>query len=216
MDPAIRGLSLAARGLHHDLLCYAWVNGSIPAATRTLAKLVGMPAIEFAGVWHELEGLWHPGTDPAWLVCDMLQAERAKYSKQAKRRSEAASKAAQVRWKDKQPAAAPRSKRSKVGTYDNMFEAVWQAYPRRAGGNPKKGAHRAYLATLNRGVEGEDMLNGTQRYARFCAATKKEGTEYVMMAATFLGPNEHWAEPWAVPKGKAGQQASLDLRRIQP
>ena len=60
------------------------------------------------------------------------------------------------------------------------------------------------------------MLNGTQRYARFCTATKKEGTEYVMMAATFLGPNEHWAEKWAVPKGKTAQQASPDLRRIQP
>jgi len=211
MDPAIRGLSLAARGLHHDLLCYAWVNGSIPAATRTLAKLVGMPAVEFAGVWHEVEELWHPGTDPAWLVCEMLQAERAKYSKQARRRSEAASKAAQVRW-----TAAKKAKKkaaSKVGEYSEPFNQFWSVYPARAGGNPKRGAHRAWLATLRRGVDADLVLAGAVRYARFCTATKKAGTEYVMMAATFLGPNEHWSELWIIPKGKAVQQ-SLDLRRI--
>lgn len=218
-DPAVRSLSLAARGLQHDLLCYAWVNGSIPANTVALARVTHLAVPEFEHLWEEVAHTWHPAqAGSQHLVNDMLQDERAKYSKQAKRRSQAASKAAQARWGHKQ-APAPSTKRrragSKVGSYDEAFETLWQAYPRRAGGNPKKGAHRAYLATLNRGIKSKAMLDGTQRYARFCTATKKEGTEYVMMAATFLGPNEHWAEPWTVPKGKAAQQPSLDLRRIQ-
>lgn len=43
------------------------------------------------------------------------------------------------------------------------------------------------------------MLAGTMRYAAFCSATFKVGTEFVKQAATFYGPSLHFEEQWEVP-----------------
>ena len=36
-----------------------------------------------------------------------------------------------------------------------------------------------------------------------CEATNKAGTEYVMQAATFLGPEQYFLEPWTPPASKS-------------
>ena len=41
-----------------------------------------------------------------------------------------------------------------------------------------------------------------QRYAKFCDATGKTGTEYVMQAATFFGPDKHYENDWTIPATK--------------
>ena len=79
------------------------------------------------------------------------------------------------------------------------FQQVWQVYPKRAGGNPKAPALRAYLARVKSGVSPADLLAGVRRYAAFITATGKENTEYVKQAASFFGPDAHWAEPWTPP-----------------
>lgn len=94
--------------------------------------------------------------------------------------------------------AAEPSRKGKQG-YSVEFETAWQAYPERAGGNPKQSAWKAWSARLREGVSASDMLAGVQRYATYAIATGKTGTEYVKQAATFFGPDHHFAESWAVP-----------------
>jgi hypothetical protein len=80
-----------------------------------------------------------------------------------------------------------------------LFSVAWQEYPKRAGGNSRSAAAKAYGARLKAGAVEEEMVAGVRRYAAFVRATGKEGTEYVKQAATFFGPDEHWKEAWDVP-----------------
>ena len=101
--------------------------------------------------------------------------------------------------------------------YPPSFERFWTAYPTRAGGNPKKGAHRQWRATLRKGVTAEELEEAAARYAVYCDASRKTGTEYVKQASTFLGPDEHWREDWAAaPKsGSAPEPALANLQVLQ-
>jgi hypothetical protein len=89
-------------------------------------------------------------------------------------------------------------------SYSPAFDAWWKGYPRRAGGNPKAAAWRAYQARLTNGATEGGLQAGCERYAEHCKAEGNAGTRYVMRASTFLGPDEHWKEdydgsedPWA-------------------
>lgn len=79
------------------------------------------------------------------------------------------------------------------------FDAFWPRYPKRAGGNSRLKARRAFLARASAGVPPGEMVAGGDRYAAFIRAAGKEGTEFVMQGATLFGPDEHWREPWDVP-----------------
>ena len=89
--------------------------------------------------------------------------------------------------------------------YSVEFEQAWQAYPKRAGGNPKQAAWKSWLARIRAGIKPADMLAGVQRYAAYITATGKAGSEYVKQASTFFGPDHHFAESWIAP---AQQQRS--------
>lgn len=89
--------------------------------------------------------------------------------------------------------------------YSVEFEQAWQAYPKRAGGNPKQAAWKSWLARIREGIKPADMLAGVQRYAAYITATGKAGSEYVKQASTFFGPDHHFAESWTAP---AQQQRS--------
>ena len=47
------------------------------------------------------------------------------------------------------------------------------------------------------------MIEGAERYVRFCKATKITGGLYVQQAATFLGPGLPFTEPWTLPESAA-------------
>lgn len=79
------------------------------------------------------------------------------------------------------------------------FEQVWTAYPKRAGGDPKRDALITFRARRKEGHTVEEMLQGTQRYAKFCEATGKLHTETVRMAKTFFGPSKHFLERYDLP-----------------
>jgi phage replication O-like protein O len=87
---------------------------------------------------------------------------------------------------------------------DPEFERAWTLYPKRAGGDPKKKAWSAWRARVREGVEPEEMTAGVERYATYIRAVGSEGTQYVKQAATFLGPDEHWKEPWNIPAARNG------------
>lgn len=101
-------------------------------------------------------------------------------------------------------ANAPAPTRSAKQDYSTEFETAWQAYPKRAGGNPKSAAFKAWKARLKDGVTPEAMLAGVKRYVAYCRATGNTGTQYVKQAATFFGPDRHFEESWQTPSAPGG------------
>jgi hypothetical protein len=81
------------------------------------------------------------------------------------------------------------------GEYTAAFEEAWAKYPRRPNNN-KQQAFRAWKAQLNKGVTEAEMIAGVERYARHIRSAGKEGSEYVKLAATFFGPNDHFRLAW--------------------
>ncbi len=84
-----------------------------------------------------------------------------------------------------------------TSAYSAEFESFWAEYPKREGGNSKKGAYKAWNARLRSGVKAEDMILSAKRYADQMQAKGNVGTSFVKQAATFLGPDEHWREALA-------------------
>ena len=99
-------------------------------------------------------------------------------------------------------ASAPT--RSAKQDYSPEFEKAWQAYPKRAGGNSKAAAFKAWNARLKDGVKPEVMLAGVKRYAAYVRATGSAGTQYVKQAASFFGPDRHFEESWQAPSAPGG------------
>ncbi|MEB7741780.1 helix-turn-helix domain-containing protein [Escherichia coli] len=101
-------------------------------------------------------------------------------------------------------ASAPA--RSARQEYSPEFEQAWQEYPKRAGGNSKSAAFKAWKARIREGIKPETMLDGVRRYAAWVRATGNTGTQFVKQAATFFGPNRHFEESWEVPAVSAARR----------
>ena len=102
--------------------------------------------------------------------------------------------------------------RSSKENYSSDFDQAWQAYPKRAGGNSKAAAFKAWKARLKDGVKPEDMLAGVKRYAAYARATGSIGTQFVKQAATFFGPDRHFEESWQAPSAPGGGHNSTIAR----
>jgi hypothetical protein len=76
-------------------------------------------------------------------------------------------------------------------------------YPKRAGDQGWRKAHRAARARISEGHTPEEFILGAKRYAAFCTSIGKAGTEFVKQACTFLGPEKPFLEPWNPPPTKA-------------
>ena len=87
-------------------------------------------------------------------------------------------------------------------TYPEDFENLWKLYPKRVPNNNKKKAYRAYCARVKDPQYHGSWSCAVKAYAAYCEATEIIGTRYVMQAATFFGPDEHFLEPWELPKSK--------------
>lgn len=101
-------------------------------------------------------------------------------------------------------ATASAAARSAKQDYSPEFETAWQAYPKRAGGNSKAAAFKAWKTRLKEGVKPEVMLAGVKRYAAYARATGSVGTQYVKQAASFFGPDRHFEESWQAPSASGG------------
>ncbi len=107
-------------------------------------------------------------------------------------------------------ASAPA--RSARQEYSPEFEQAWQEYPKRAGGNSKSAAFKAWKARLREGIKPETMLDGVRRYAAWVRATGNTGTQFVKQAATFFGPDRHFEEFWQQPAAPGGgRQRQVDV-----
>jgi hypothetical protein len=88
-------------------------------------------------------------------------------------------------------------------TVKKRFTEFKAIYPKRSGGNPWGKAEKAIHARLQDGATWDEITDGTRRYAAFCKATGKVGTEYVLQAATFCGPDKRYLDDWTLPATKA-------------
>lgn len=94
-------------------------------------------------------------------------------------------------------AGTPEKQNSKKPEYPDWFENLWQHYPPRSGGNDKRKALHAAQARIKSGKDPDYLLQAVLRYAQFVRANGNWGTQYVMQAATFLGPGEHIDNLWS-------------------
>ncbi len=112
------------------------------------------------------------------------------------------------------PPLPPRekvSRKNKNTEYSPEFENAWATYPRRAGGQDKAGAFRAWNARIREGVSIQAMLDGTRRYADFVVATGTAGTQYVKQAKTFYGPSNFFLEAWEKPEQQRARLGGISV-----
>jgi hypothetical protein len=88
-----------------------------------------------------------------------------------------------------------KSPRKSNELYTANFERFLSEYPKRAGSTKKS---HAWAKWKNMRDE-KKVIEGTIRYRKFCEATGKIGTEWVMMPVTFLN-NSCYMEEWTPPK----------------
>lgn len=92
------------------------------------------------------------------------------------------------------------------------FKAV---YPPRAGDQGWRKAMKAGQARIGEGHLPAELTDGARRYAEFCRSTQKIGTEFVKQAATFLGPDKSFLQPWHQPSTKADIRLAGNLSAAQ-
>jgi hypothetical protein len=114
-----------------------------------------------------------------------------------------------------EPTAADAA-RQLLDADETNFAAFKARYPQRSGNQPWTRARRAISARLDEGDTWEAILAGTQRYAEWCAATGKNGTETVMQAATFCGPDKPFSQLWKLPALKPAYQEPKTTWRPPP
>lgn len=91
------------------------------------------------------------------------------------------------------------SGRGRAIEYTDEFSQIWAMYPKRAGNNTKSEAYQAFNARLRNGATVIGMRLGVERYKAFCDATGATGSQYVLMASTFFGPQRPWEQDWSIP-----------------
>jgi hypothetical protein len=91
------------------------------------------------------------------------------------------------------------------------FDELKSIYPDRAGDQQWNRARKAAHARLQEGYSLSEILDGIRRYANFCVATNKVGTEFVKQAATFCGPDKPFLETWGLPASKADIRLAANL-----
>lgn len=78
---ATRTIPVEARGVHIDLLCFAWDNDGLPADLDGLHTFVGLGKRKFKALWDShLARRWHPNDDGR-LINTRQEQEREKQKK---------------------------------------------------------------------------------------------------------------------------------------
>lgn len=91
-----------------------------------------------------------------------------------------------------------------------LFAQAWAQFPKRSGNNPRLDALKAWKARLAQGVNPDEMLAGVCRYAAFCDATGKVGTEHIMRGSTFFGPGKPYEQDFTPPQ-KPGPKPAPEM-----
>lgn len=87
----------------------------------------------------------------------------------------------------------------------DLFDELWQHYPKREGSNPKNRAKQNFNARIKEGHTPDVMAQGLKRYIEFCKAKGQTGTSFVMQAQRFFGTALEFLNDWAVSKSQIAQ-----------
>lgn len=109
----------------------------------------------------------------------------------------------------KEPSTEPSVESS--NRRDEWFLDFKLAYPDRAGDQGWRGALKASHARISEGHTAEEMVDGARRYAVHIRSMGNEGTQYVKKAATFLGPDKHFLQPWEPVRNKTEKQVDSNI-----
>ena len=209
-------LTTEQHGAYILLIMDYWRNGALPDDDCDLANITRMPL----SAWKKsrpalLRFFYIEGNE--WRH-KRIDAELEEANENAQRYAERAKKAAAKRWgKDgsrdatsipkgeliecTSPSPSPTTNSSTKNLKDTLsdsyspeFEAAWKAYPSRPNNN-KAMAFKAWKARIKSGVSPETMIEGAKRYAAYCK-TSISSQQYIKQAATFFGPDEHYAIEW--------------------
>lgn len=113
--------------------------------------------------------------------------------------------------KTKNISASATPARKQRDAEPEWFLTLKVTYPPRAGDQAWRKALRAAHERLREGHSEAEILAGAERYREFCRVTGKTGTEFVKQAATFLGPDKPFLQPWASPASKSEARLSNNL-----
>jgi hypothetical protein len=90
--------------------------------------------------------------------------------------------------------SASPSERAKEPEADSAFASAWREYPKRKGTNTEKPAHEQFVATIERGIAPELLVESVKAYAADCREQGITNTRFVMQASKFFGVDEPWRE----------------------
>jgi uncharacterized protein YdaU (DUF1376 family) len=103
-----RSLTLAERGALFDLMCFAWMQGTLPRDPRRLAALIGASAAEFKSLWPGVKPFFRSSRG-GWIHPAIEELRTQSLDQRAKAKSKAQT-AANARWNPPRTAASgPRS-----------------------------------------------------------------------------------------------------------
>lgn len=221
---SVWGESLSTRVVWITMLAMSDQDGMVRASSDGIARYANVPVKSAEGALAVLEapdprsksadfdGRRIERVDGGYLILNYLryrefQTDKQKADAERQRRHRDRERdirvTSQTNNGPSRPVATEAEAEAEVKTttvgYSEDFESAWNVYPRRAGGNSKADAFKAYRARLREGVTPGDILAGIGRYAGFLRATGKEGSEYVKQASSFFGVGQHYAEPWTIP-----------------
>lgn len=94
---------------------------------------------------------------------------------------------------------------------DEEFQRFKATYPKRAGGQRWQDARKGIRARLSEGHTFDEILDGARRYSAYCTRTDKTGTDFVMQATRFCGPNKEFEEEWKSEPGPAAPESTADV-----
>jgi hypothetical protein len=101
-----------------------------------------------------------------------------------------------VRGAARQPGDVPRLPKLSKPAEPDWMPAFRRAYPRRSGSQRWESARRHAVKRLAEGHTVAEIMAGVERYAAYCAAESILGRREVQQAATFLGDDKGFLEPW--------------------
>ena len=221
-DEAVQSLSLEARGLWREMLDamhMANPRGALMAnawqiSEKDMAKRYGTGLAKIRRCLKELEDkkiFSRAEQSDAYLpagtiFCRRIYRAWVRQKRLSGKRSAAGRCGAMARWNGKRNGkkGAPdptrpdstqsnsKKKDIKKEKFFVEFATFMETYPYRPN-NPKKLAFAQWNARLKEGRTTAELIRAAKNYRLFCEREGKEG-EFILMASTFLGPNERYVE----------------------
>lgn len=99
--------------------------------------------------------------------------------------------------------------------FEERFQEFRSLYPKRSGDHRWQTARNHIRARLREGHTWDDILDGTRRYAAFVRAKGDEGTPHTKQAASFVGTDRCFLEPWTPPPTKAETRLAGNVAAVE-